>query len=110
MALFLEEIMDLKEYQVYTRSTRPVKSIDQEMAYLGLGLAGEAGEVANEMKRAFEQGREVSTGKVIDELGDVLWYLARFLDEYNMTFEDLAAANKNKLVARSLAAKPKTGV
>lgn len=94
--------MKIKKYQKWTREAinYGVSKTSDKYLYLALGLAGEAGEVANEVKRAFENGKQLDKSKVIDELGDVFWYVTRMADEYNLTLQELASKNYDKLIKR----------
>jgi NTP pyrophosphatase (non-canonical NTP hydrolase) len=52
------------------------------ISYCALGLAGEAGEVANKVKKLFRDGDSPEKRQAIKkEVGDCLWYVARLLDE-----------------------------
>lgn len=70
------------------------------MAYAALGLAGEAGEVANEVKRVAHPGGVVDQAKVAEELGDVLWYAATLATELGLGLDVIAQANLRKLRER----------
>lgn len=74
----------------------------QEAMYLGLGLAGEAGEVANNIKKLYRDGFESDLGFVKNkkELGDVLWYFTRLCDFYKTSIPELMVANMRKLQDR----------
>lgn len=68
-----------------------------------LGLVGEAGEVADQTKKwlyhtdkPFEFHRE----KLVSELGDVLFYLIKFMDLTGITVEEALAGNRDKLESR----------
>ncbi len=67
---------------------------------LALGLCAEAGEVANEYERSRREGGRLDPVKVADELGDVLWNVARLADELGYSLENLFESNINKLLAR----------
>lgn len=69
-------------------------------AALALGLASEAGEVANEFERGMRVGRGVDYPKVYLELGDVLWQIARLCDIFGWSFEGLMEQNIKKLTER----------
>lgn len=65
-----------------------------------LGLGGEAGECLDIVKKALFQGHELDREHLIEELGDVAWYLAFFCDVLHLTLEDVMKHNIDKLKAR----------
>ncbi len=77
---------------------------DHPIVYPTLGLANEAGEVAGKVKKIFrDKGGEISEADrqaLKQELGDVLWYLAQICTELNLTLEEVAEANLEKLFSR----------
>ena len=73
---------------------------DMRLAGLALGLAGEAGEVADIIKKELTHGHEPSPDAVAKELGDVLWYLANIATDYGYKLQDIADMNIAKLKAR----------
>ncbi len=95
--------MDLSEYQRQSRRTAEYPR-EAWLAYPALGLAGEAGEVAEHAKKAIRD----DAGKVSDErrasmskeLGDVLWYVAQLASELNLSLDDIAKQNLEKLFSR----------
>jgi NTP pyrophosphatase (non-canonical NTP hydrolase) len=95
--------MDLSEYQQLSRRTAQYPR-DAWLTYPALGLAGEAGEVAEHAKKAIrddggrvgEQRREA----MAKELGDVLWYLAQIATELDLDLDQIAEANLQKLLSR----------
>jgi NTP pyrophosphatase (non-canonical NTP hydrolase) len=70
------------------------------LCYLALGLAGEAGEVANKVKKVYRD--DAGTDAIIDELGDVLWYLSETARELGTSLEVVAHLNIKKLEERHL--------
>lgn len=74
------------------------------LVYATLGLANEAGEVAGKLKKVIrdEQGAvTVDSGEaLLDELGDVLWYVAVVADELGYDLETVARRNIDKLRSR----------
>ena len=93
--------MDFKQYQDKTLEFA-IYPEDRAIEYLALGLASEAGEVSGVVKKKirdntysleFEQ-------KMVKELGDVCWYLARLLDELDLSLEEVLEANIRKLSSR----------
>lgn len=72
------------------------------LSYVCLGLAGEAGEVADKRKKRLRDGAAGPTREdMIEELGDVLWYAAAVARELGVSLEDVARGNLAKLRARA---------
>jgi len=107
--------MTFNEYQAKAHLTAVYPHIDttQTLSYVALGLAGEAGEVANEVKKIIRDDNGTLTpqrySKLVKEMGDVLWYLAELcsvmpatIDTLNedLTLEDVAKWNIIKLSQR----------
>lgn len=97
--------MTLDEYQVESRKTAVYPGIDESPLYPALGLCGEAGEVAEVIKKAWRAEGDPSTDqrdleKIGGELGDVLWYLAQIASEYGLSLEGIARRNLTKLEGR----------
>lgn len=72
------------------------------LAYTALGLAGEAGEYAEKIKKYIRDGT-MDRVLIIKELGDVLWYLSACADELETTLEEVAETNIFKLANRKQA-------
>jgi len=70
------------------------------LAWTALGLTGEAGEVADLIKKHVAHGHELDRAKLIAELGDVLWYVAALAHCVGCDLSTLAAENTNKLRRR----------
>jgi NTP pyrophosphatase (non-canonical NTP hydrolase) len=72
-----------------------------DLTYPVLGLNGEAGEVAEKLKKAIRDSCGiVHTGEVARELGDVLWYVAACAWELGYNLSDIARINLDKLNSR----------
>jgi NTP pyrophosphatase (non-canonical NTP hydrolase) len=95
--------MELSEYQRLSRGTAAYPR-DAWLAYPALGLAGEAGEVAEHAKKAIrDDGAQVTDERreaISKELGDVLWYTAQLATELELDLDAVAAANLEKLLSR----------
>lgn len=65
-----------------------------------LGLCGEVGEVAELIKKDLYHSRPIPEGKMLDELGDVLWYLTALATDFDLNLSDIAQHNIDKLRAR----------
>jgi NTP pyrophosphatase (non-canonical NTP hydrolase) len=74
------------------------------LAYPALGLAGEAGEVAEHAKKAIRDDAGVVTEErrqaMAKELGDVLWYVSQLASELGLELDEIARANLEKLLSR----------
>lgn len=70
------------------------------IAVLGLGLAGEAGEVAEHIKKHVGHGHELDRDKIVKELGDVLWYVAVTAKRVGASLNEVARVNVEKLLKR----------
>lgn len=91
----------LDDYREFTRSTSIYDSNDA-FEYTIMGLCSEAGEVAGKFKKFLRDGTswEDLTKDMSKELGDVLWYVDRIADEFNLDLSDILAGNIEKLQAR----------
>lgn len=96
--------MNFEQYQADAGKTAHYPRRLNNLEYPTLGLAGEAGEVANIVKKIQRDNAGVITGQVRDrlrdELGDVLWYISACADELGLTLDEIAAYNVNKLAKR----------
>ena len=93
--------MTLNEYQgLAQRTSNGALDMNGHLFNGVLGLAGEAGECADLMKKHYYQdGREIYTD-LIDELGDVLWYIAETASALDVTLDSIAQRNIDKLIRR----------
>lgn len=95
--------MDLKEYQSKARVTA-IYPESYTLLYPVLGLCGEAGEVAEKVKKLIRDSENVMSEDtrqlLIKELGDVLWYLASCAHDLGTDLEEVAQINLAKLAAR----------
>ena len=99
--------MTFDEYQQQAKGTA-VYPIAMAIAYPALGLAGEAGEVCNKVKKVFrDYGGSLSAsglkGQLMDELGDCFWYLSALATDIGVALDDVAQMNLKKLAARKTA-------
>jgi NTP pyrophosphatase (non-canonical NTP hydrolase) len=96
--------MDFNEFQKRTSDTSVYEEKYERggLAYTALGLAGEAGEVANKVKKILRGDRnmEDSTVDIADELGDVLWYAAQVAENLGVSLDTIAQRNIQKLLDR----------
>jgi NTP pyrophosphatase (non-canonical NTP hydrolase) len=95
--------MELSEYQHLSRRTAEYPRAAW-LAYPALGLAGEAGEVAEHAKKAIRDDAGTITDErraaMAKELGDVVWYVAQLASELGLDLDELAQVNLDKLLSR----------
>lgn len=92
--------MKINEYQMQAdKSAVYPKNKDEGLYYVVLGLAGEAGEIANKIKKHIRDG-VLDKHRVADELGDVLWYVAMVAYEIGYDLNTVAEKNLEKLRSR----------
>ncbi len=96
--------MNFNEYQIEARKTAIYPNINKNLYYPTLGLCGESGEVAEKIKKIFRDSNGIVTqekkNELKKELGDVLWYLSNLSSELELSLEDVAKTNINKLKER----------
>lgn len=117
--------MNFKEYQEKAAITavypRPIQFIDDPFGtvvykdstinalniipimYCALGLTGEAGEVAEQVKKSWRNDMTITgtrRSNIKEELGDVLWYCAQLATELDLDLDDIADLNIKKLLVR----------
>ena len=97
--------MDFDDYQREARKTAVYPNVGSNFWYPALGLAGEAGEVAERVKKLYRDadGKPdlAFRARLGSELGDVLWYVANLASEAGMSLGNIADNNLLKLRDRS---------
>ncbi len=97
-------MQNFDEYQKLSRRTWNLVHTDHPIVYPTLGLVNEAGELAGKVKKIFrDKNGEISEADrdaLKYELGDVLWYLAQIATELNLSLDEIAQANIDKLMSR----------
>jgi len=92
--------MDFAQYQALAARTAGMSQANGRLAVAALGLTGEAGEVAELVKKHLGHGHQLEQGKVVNELGDVLWYVAEVCNALGISLNDVAQVNVAKLERR----------
>ena len=92
--------MNFEEYRIAAQRTSNTTSLHEKILNGAMGLNGEAGEVIDLVKKYMFQGHEPDWDKLIDEAGDVLWYLAELATGLGVSLEDIAMRNVEKLWRR----------
>lgn len=96
--------MNFDDYQKKSRETAVYPDAGKNFIYPTLGLAGEAGEVSEKIKKVMrDRGGVVddeTRGKLTKELGDVLWYVSQLSTELGLSLDEIAEGNIEKLQSR----------
>lgn len=103
----MEHHTGVESFATYQRESRKTWSLihtDHAIVYPTLGLTNEAGELAGKVKKIFRDKQgvidEADREALKYELGDVLWYLTQIATELDLTLDEIAAANLEKLFSR----------
>ncbi len=92
--------MTPKKYQKLCKKTaKSFRSKEKEILTLGLGIAGEAGDVAGCIKKTFSHGDDQKEG-LKENLGDTLWYIAMICNFFGWNLGDVMEENIKKLKKR----------
>jgi len=96
--------MTLDEYQAKAATTSLMQDNEKLLIYTALGLNGEAGEIADKVKKVLRDHdgdiSKLDTADITKELGDVLWYIAMFAKSIGVSLDDIATTNVEKLASR----------
>lgn len=95
---------DIYQHLADQTALYPGRDSDTLAPYPALGLAGEAGEVCEEIKKAIRDDGGIITperrDRIQKELGDILWYVAALCTDLDLKMSDVARANISKLADR----------
>lgn len=94
---------DFNDYQKDCLETK-VYPVEYNVMYPSLGLAGEAGEVCDKVKKIYRDDEgllsEEKRKEIAKELGDVLWYVASICSDLGIQMRSVALMNRDKLFSR----------
>ena len=95
--------MTLNEYQEHALETA-IYPAESRIIYPTLGLTGEAGEVADKVKKIIRDNHKEFTAEkkaeIMKEIGDVLWYCDTLSHDLGYTLDEVAQTNVDKLRSR----------
>lgn len=92
--------MDLQTYSVLALSTGADRDPTMRLIEAAMGMAGEAGEVIDAVKKVAFYNRDLDRPHLIEEIGDLVWYVNLAIYALGTTWETVLAANIAKLSAR----------
>ncbi len=96
-----KESLTFDEYERMARVTHNSNLTSQDLLiYNTLKIAGESGEVADHVGKAFGQGHSISTPHLVEELGDILWHISDLCYALGIPLEEVARQNNKKLAMR----------
>ena len=101
---FMEGKYNMSDFNAYQRSAATTAIYTDKVVYPALGLVGEAGEVANKVKKVLRDKEGVfnegDRDDIAKELGDVLWYIAALATDMQLSLGYIASQNELKLSKR----------
>ncbi len=90
----------LKKYQEFCKTTsKGFDNPEKEIMTWGLGISGEAGDVAGCIKKTYSHGNDQKQG-IKENLGDTMWYIAMICNFFGWNLEDIFNENMDKLQKR----------
>lgn len=93
--------MDFKQYQEKAKRTRnELKSDFDNQLHMVLGISTEAGELADAYKKMLAYNKPIDMVNVAEEIGDLMWYIANFLEMTGLDFDSILEKNIRKLEVR----------
>lgn len=90
-------------FDVYQEhASRTAKEMDQisDIIHATLGMASEAGELTSSVKSWMAYGNPLDVKNIVEEMGDIMWYIALMCKTLNIKMEDVAVNNIAKLYER----------
>ncbi len=89
--------MDFETFRTDVLRTVRTELTERDRLLMGaLGISGEAGEVADSLKKMLFHGHPLDVPSVADELGDVMWYVVLLCDTLGLTLDDVLVRNVEK--------------
>jgi NTP pyrophosphatase (non-canonical NTP hydrolase) len=93
--------MNLEQYShLAIRTLNDLESSEANLAHMALGITGEAGEVADIIKKHYAYGKSLDTLHLVEEVGDIMFYLNGLLAELDVEWSEVLEVNIKKLEAR----------
>lgn len=93
-------LMDIAEYTKEVHRTCSLQDRKELFTLTALGIAGEAGEVVDIIKKVLYHAHELDTPALCNEVGDLLWYMTLLCETAGFTLNDAMQANVEKLRQR----------
>jgi NTP pyrophosphatase (non-canonical NTP hydrolase) len=91
---------EFQTYQSLAMRTAKPMDVQDDLLHAALGLTGEAGEFADCIKKHWAYNQPLDSQNAIEELGDLLWYIALGCNALGVSMDEVAAMNLEKLRKR----------
>ncbi len=78
----------------------PLSENEAMVIWCAIGLAGESGEVVDYIKKSIFHRHGIDRAKLMEELGDITWYLTALCEKFGICLEDVMIMNIKKLRTR----------
>lgn len=82
------------------RTAASLESAEEDLLHAALGICDEAGEIAKAFKGALAYKKELDINNLVEEMGDILWFIALMCDKLEIGMDYVAVRNIEKLYAR----------
>ena len=92
--------MNTEEYAKEVHRTCSIEDRRELLTLTALGIAGEAGEVVDIIKKVLYHAHELDSSALCKEVGDLLWYMTLLCETAGLTLDDVMQANVEKLRQR----------
>ena len=93
--------MNIEEYNFLAIRTAPdCDQLNSNLTHAALGIAGEAGEIVDTIKKVVFNGRAFDRSALVAEIGDTVWYINLLIATLGTTWEEVLTKNIAKLEAR----------
>lgn len=87
-------------YQEFVKGLVKPLGDQERLVHAAMGVSGEAGELLDAIKKHWVYGKELDVGNVMEELGDILFYVQAMANEFGWDLTDLVVENMKKLQQR----------
>lgn len=87
-------------YDMFVKQLFKADTQEGQMIHVALGIAGEAGELVDAIKKRCIYGKRLDIDNVIEELGDLRFYMEALCNVLQIEDQEVLQANANKLAKR----------
>lgn len=91
-------VTESKDFEAIAARISTTENI--RLLHAAIGLATEAGEIQDQLKKVIFYGKPLDKTNLIEEAGDLAWYMAILLDALGTSFDEIQEKNIAKLKAR----------